>query len=101
MADRAANLTTDAPLRPAPLRPMVCFDGDCGMCRGSVELIVRLGLVERQRSAPFQSFDAEVAGKLLEANVHNELAVLDTDTGEIRSGIHGLLWACEGSWLAP
>lgn len=81
--------------------PIVCYDADCGMCRMSVAALTRLGLVPKERMAPFQSFGDEVASKLLEANVHNELAVIDPESLEARSGIDGLLWAFEGSWLGP
>jgi len=82
-------------------RPIVCYDGDCGLCRGWVVVLARLCIVPRERLAPFQSFDEELAGRLLDANVHNELAVLDPESGEVRSGVDGLLWAFEGSWLSP
>lgn len=82
-------------------RPIVCYDQDCGLCRGSVRLLVALRLVPQGHLAPFQSFEEELAGRLLEANVHNELAVLDPRTREVRSGVDGLLWAFEGSWAAP
>ena len=59
-------------------RPIVCYDQDCGLCRGSVRLLVALRLVPQGHLAPFQSFEEELAGRLLEANVHNELAVLET-----------------------
>jgi predicted DCC family thiol-disulfide oxidoreductase YuxK len=88
------------PSATSPPGPVVCFDGDCGLCRASVELLARLGLVPRGRLAPFQSFDAKDAGRLLDAGVHNELAVMDPVTHEVRSGVDGLLWACEGSWVS-
>jgi len=80
---------------------VVCYDNDCRMCRSTVAALDSLGLVSRERLVPFQAYADEVATRLLEANVHNELAVLDPESLEIRSGIDGLLWAFEGSWLDP
>jgi hypothetical protein len=94
-----SETSPSAPVRTAG--PVVCFDADCGMCRATVAVLARLGLVEEERLQPFQSFEDEVATRLLEANVHNELAVLDPESLEIRSGVDGLLWAFEGSWLRP
>lgn len=70
------------------------------MCRGAVELLARLALVPRSRLAAFQTFEEPDAGRLLDAGVHNELAVIHLDTREVRTGVEGLLWALEGSWAS-
>ena len=91
--------TSDAPL--APSGPIVCFDGDCGLCRASVVLLQRAGLVPAERCRPVQSMEGELSIRLMEAGAHNEIAVWDEATDRIESGSDGLLWALEGSWATP
>ena len=50
---------------------------------------------------PLQSYGDEVAARLLAAGAHNELAVFDPKTLEVRSGIDGIFWSLEGSWIRP
>lgn len=91
--------TSDAPL--APSGPIVCFDGDCGLCRASVVLLQRAGLVPAERCRPVQSMGGELSIRLMEAGAHNEIAVWDEATDRIESGSDGLLWALEESWASP
>lgn len=81
--------------------PVVCYDGDCRICRGVVGLLPRLGLVPSERLVTIQSYQGEVAVLLHAAGAHNELAVLDPESLEVRSGYEGLLWSFEGSWVGP
>jgi len=53
---------------------------------------------EARRAA--QAFEGQDAARLAVSEVHNEMAVLDPATKEIRNGVDGLLWWLEGSRLA-
>ena len=80
---------------------VLAYDGDCGLCRAVLAGLHGLRLVPRERSRTIQSFEGELAQRLIEAGVHDELAVWDPESDEIRTGSDGLLWALETSWSSP
>ena len=80
------------------------YDGDCSMCRKLSALAERRWLVGDARRLPHDAFEGETAERLTEAGIHNELAVIDDESGEIRSGYDGILWLLERGmlgWLFP
>jgi hypothetical protein len=82
----------------------VVYDGDCGLCRRAAGLFVRPLFVGRDTDArPFEAYDGEVAERLRAAGIHDEMAVIDEHTGEIRGGYRGILFAARRGrlgWLA-
>lgn len=81
--------------------PVLFYDGDCGLCRGAMRVLAALRLVPPERSHPFQSLEGELATRVWDAGVHNEMAVWDEGRDEVSSGVDGLLVAFAGSWLDP
>ncbi|HWM92659.1 MAG TPA: DCC1-like thiol-disulfide oxidoreductase family protein [Thermoanaerobaculia bacterium] len=69
---------------------ILVYDGDCPMCEAASALLVRAGLLPEERRRPFQSFEGEMADRLLAAGMQNEMAVIDP-SGKIRTGIPGIL----------
>jgi predicted DCC family thiol-disulfide oxidoreductase YuxK len=86
-----------------PARLVLVFDGDCSLCRSLARLLVRPALTGATSRRPFDAFEGDVAARLLAAGIHNEMAVLDEVSGEIRTGYAGILRVLgEGTlgWLA-
>lgn len=79
---------------------ILVYDGDCPMCGWISERFGRLGLVDEEHRRPYQAFEGDVAWKMEEAGIRNEMLVLDPDTGELRSGIDGFLWLLGESRLS-
>lgn len=91
-----------SPHHPGPGKLLV-YDGDCRFCVGAVHLFVRPCLTGPTAALPFEDFEGEVAERLRVAGIHNEMAVLDPGSGEIRTGFDGILWALRDGrlpWLA-
>lgn len=82
-------------------RRILAYDADCGLCRVVMAGLRGMRLVPRERLRTIQSFEGELAQRLVQAGVHDELAVWDPESDEIRTGSDGLLWALETSWIAP
>ena len=82
-------------------RRHVVYDGDCSFCRAGVRLLVALGYSRATDARPFAFYDPDTAARLMRAGIHNELAVLDPATREVRSGATGLLWKLEEGPLWP
>lgn len=82
-------------------RRHVVYDGDCSFCRAGVRLFVAVGFTRAADARPFAFYDPDTAARLMRAGIHNELAVLDPVTREVRSGAVGLLWKLEESVLWP
>jgi predicted DCC family thiol-disulfide oxidoreductase YuxK len=80
---------------------VLVYDGDCPLCNAASAAFVRLRLVRGEDRRPFQEFQGEVRERLLDAGIHNEMAVLDPESGGIRSGFPGFLWLLRETWLAP
>ncbi len=80
---------------------LLVYDGDCPLCQAASAAFVRLRLVGEADSRPFQGFQGEVRERLLDAGIHNEMAVLDPASGDIRTGPAGILWLLRETWLAP
>lgn len=70
---------------------ILVYDGDCPMCDAGSALVVRALRLPEERRRPFQSFEGEMAGRLLAAGMQDEMAVIDPASGEIRTGVPGLL----------
>jgi predicted DCC family thiol-disulfide oxidoreductase YuxK len=76
----------------ASAEKILIFDGDCPMCRSTVGLLLRSGLVKPEQARAnydLQGPDRELAEA---AGLRNELVVLDPQTRETRRGTDGLLW---------
>lgn len=83
---------------------VLVYDGDCRMCTRFSRIADRRWLVGPAERRPADSFEGDTAVRLAEAGVHNELAVIDTATDEIRTGYDGILWLMRSgklSWLVP
>jgi predicted DCC family thiol-disulfide oxidoreductase YuxK len=82
---------------------VLVYDGDCRFCVGAVGTFVRPWLTGPTKARPFADFEGSMAERLRAAGIHNEMAVHDPATDEIRTGFDGILWALrEGRapWLA-
>lgn len=83
---------------------ILVYDGDCRMCVAFSKLAERRWLVGEAMRRPADAFEGDLAVRLAEAGVHNELAVIDTAADRIRTGYDGILWLMRGgrlAWLAP
>ena len=88
----------------APAPKILVYDGDCRMCTRFSRLAERRWLVGEAERRPADSFEGEDFLRLMEAGVHNELAVIEPGSGEIRTGYDGILWLMRGgifAWLVP
>jgi predicted DCC family thiol-disulfide oxidoreductase YuxK len=70
---------------------ILVYDGDCPMCDAGSALVMRALRLPEERRKPFQSFEGEMAGRLLAAGMQDEMAVIDPASGEIRTGVPGIL----------
>ena len=61
--------------------PLLVFDSDCSLCRGSVRLIIRLGWLEENSTVGIAALPRAERERLLEAGFANALAVLAPDGG--------------------
>lgn len=93
MTTAAPTLPTPATKAPAGL--VVVYDGECPFCRASAAFLTRHRLVPDGSCRPASSFEGALARRLEAAGIRNEMAVLDPETGEVRAGAPGLLWAME------
>lgn len=75
------------------------YDGDCPMCESMSRTFVRLGWVPEERRRPFQIYEGQAADDLRAAGIHNEIAVRDAGSGEIRTGARGILWLWQDTWF--
>ena len=80
---------------------MLVYDGDCPFCSGLSHLGVRLGLFTEQRRLAFQDAPPELARRFREADIGNQMLVLDPSTGELKGGAAGLLWLLSDAWIGP
>ena len=81
--------------------PRLAYDGDCPLCVGMVGMLARARLVPGDRIRAYQDYEGELAGRLWDAGIRNEIAVVDETSGEIRSGVDGLVWILRSSWARP
>lgn len=70
---------------------ILVYDGDCPMCESASALAMRILRLPEERRRAFQSFEGEMSGRLLAAGMQDEMAVIDPASGEIRTGVPGLL----------
>ncbi|MBL6721395.1 MAG: DUF393 domain-containing protein [Planctomycetes bacterium] len=61
--------------------PLLVFDSDCSLCRGSVRLLVRLGWLDQASAVGIAALPRAERERLLEAGFANALAVLAPDGG--------------------
>ena len=85
----------------ASSRKILVYDGDCRMCGQFSKLAERHWLCGEAERRPAAAFTGEEAERLQAAGVHNELAVIDPASGEIRSGYDGLIWLLGQGRLRP
>jgi len=74
-------------------KPLLVFDGDCSICRRSVDTLVRRRWIAREDTIAFQELPDEHVEPVWSAGIHNELGAVDPATGEVRSGVRALAWA--------
>ena len=80
---------------------ILVYDGDCSMCAWLSRRSVDLGLVSEEGRRPYQSFEGELALRMEEAGIRNEMLVLEPATGELRAGIDAFLWLVADSRWRP
>ncbi|MDF1700899.1 MAG: hypothetical protein P1V36_07045 [Planctomycetota bacterium] len=83
---------------------ILVYDGDCRMCTQFSRVAEKRWLVGDAERRAADSFEGDEAVRLAEAGVHNELAVIEPASGEIRSGYDGILWLMRSGslgWLTP
>jgi len=71
---------------------LLIYDGDCPLCEALSAGMLRWPLRGTERRA-LQSLESGLRDRLLEAGMREEMAVLETATGEIRMGVAGFAWA--------
>ncbi len=74
---------------------ILVYDGDCPLCDRMSAFALRF--LPGEIRQPLQDFSAETADRLDAAGIRNEMAVLAPASGEIRSGVPGLLWLLRGT----
>ena len=79
---------------------VLAYDGECPMCDSMSRACRRLGLVEERNRRSYLDFEGELSARLWEAGIHNEMIVLDPETGAMKSGADGILWLLERSRLS-
>lgn len=94
--DRATTPPTD------DVRPIIFFDGVCGLCNSSVDFVLRHDRHGRMRFAPLQG---ETAARLLPAADRENLGslVLWSEAGAFRrsAAVVRILWQLGGLWKVP
>lgn len=86
--------------RPPPPPRILVYDGDCSLCIAVSRRLLRWTRRGEETRRAAQAFEGEDAERIAASQAHNELAVMDPTTKELRSGVDGLLWWLEGSRLA-
>ena len=84
-------------------RRHVVYDGDCSLCRAAIQFLIAVGVTRASDARTFEFYDPDAAARLMRAGIHNELAVFDPLSREVRSGAAGLLWKLEEGplrWVA-
>lgn len=76
------------------------YDGDCSLCVAVSRRLLRWTRRGEETRRAAQAFEGEDAERVAASEAHNELAVMDPATKEIRNGVDGILWWLEGSRLA-
>jgi hypothetical protein len=79
---------------------VLVYDGDCALCVAASQRLVSWAGLPDERRRSHAAFEGEAFERLLAAGVHDELAVLEEATGEIRSGVPGILWWLRDGRLA-
>ncbi len=85
---------------PPPPPKILVYDGDCSLCIGVSKRLLRWTRRGEETRRAAQEFEGEDAERIAASEAHNELAVMDPATKEIRGGVDGLLWWLEGSRLS-
>ena len=87
---------------------ILVYDGECSMCESMSALLLRVlpgvpGVpgIPGDARRPLQDFPLETAARLDAAGIRNEMAVIAPASGEIRSGIAGILWLLQDTAAAP
>ncbi len=89
----------DATPPPPPQRILV-YDGDCSLCIAVSRRLLRWTRRGEETRRAAQEFEGEDAERIAASEAHNELAVIDPGSKEIRNGVEGIVWWLEGSRLA-
>jgi predicted DCC family thiol-disulfide oxidoreductase YuxK len=77
-------------------RRVLVYDGDCPLCVATSERLERAGHLPEGGRRAFQALPEDQAKRLLDAGFADRMAVVDEDSGEIRTGLPALLWVFEG-----
>lgn len=80
---------------------VMVYDGDCPLCSGISATFVRLRLIGEVQRKPYQEYEGDLAQRMWEAEIRNEILVLDSDSGELRAGAPGILWMLRETWVGP
>lgn len=72
---------------------LLVFDGDCSLCRAAAAGFEKRGWVAPGCARPYESFSEAIRERLDAVGFRNEMAIFAPESGEIRTGMAGLLWA--------
>lgn len=86
---------SDAPL------PRLVYDGECPLCTGLTRWYVRLGWVSADRRVALQDVEPGLLAQFLAAGIRNEMVTYDPRTGEILTGVAGIVRLLEGTRARP
>ena len=74
------------------------FDKSCRVCKVSTKIVSASGISTKANFKPLQQIDIKEMCSIDAARYCNELAVLDTQSKEVKYGISGILWYLEDKW---
>ncbi|MEM7306870.1 MAG: hypothetical protein AAF682_09375 [Planctomycetota bacterium] len=94
------ELPVDAPAASVTGKVMV-YDGECPMCCALSAAFVRAGVFPEAERRPYLDFEGELATRLWEGGIRNEILILDPASGELRAGARGILWMLRSTWAGP
>ncbi len=96
------NLTAaDAERERTVTGKVMVYDGECPMCSGLSAAFVKLGLFPENERRPYLDYEGELAERMWEAGIRNEILVLDPKSEEIRAGAPAILWMLRKTWIRP
>jgi predicted DCC family thiol-disulfide oxidoreductase YuxK len=76
-------------------RPILIYDGDCGICRAITKILLSSRLVSPDRIKPYEQLQGDVASAVWAAGIRNEMVAVSPSGTETRAGISGMLWVLE------
>jgi len=69
----------------------ILYDGACPMCNLYTKAFVDSGMLEKDSRLPYQEMPADMAAKVDCQRARDEIALVDTTTGEVHYGVQSLM----------